>query len=139
MMERFLAQSAAITVAYLAILDAEGKQPLHWAAVYGNNNVVEYLVSQGMNVSEGGSSLTAPLHYAAQSNSKEMTELLIEHGARVADANAEGQQPLHYAGLRPFRSAVAPYLLSRALIPLPETRHSIPLFTMQQEKVHSTR
>jgi cytohesin len=88
-----------------------GKTPLIYAAEYGNDEMVELLLSKGVNVNEKGDCGNTPLHFASldrwpdeMTDRKELkkkywkTQLcLISYGANVNAKNDRGDIPLHYA------------------------------------------
>lgn len=88
--EEFIAQRGRINGR-----DRFGLTALHWAAWYGEIDIVKLLLSRGADIhakcKEGG--MTA-LHYAAAYGQKEVAELLITKGANVNAKNVYGVTPL---------------------------------------------
>jgi len=68
--------------------NSHGYTPLHWAAIHGNAEIVEYLLDKGAKVNKRANSDYTPLHLAIDlNNDPEIVKVLIKHGANV---NAQG-------------------------------------------------
>ena len=88
--EKFLAQDARVDDR-----DMSGLTPLHWAAWYGNTDVVELLLDKGADIhSKWRRNGMTSLHYAAAYGQNEAVELLIARGADVNARNKYGGTPL---------------------------------------------
>jgi ankyrin repeat protein/beta-lactamase regulating signal transducer with metallopeptidase domain/Tol biopolymer transport system component len=75
--------------------------PLHAAAMGGQKEVAEFLLSKGALVNTDFAALRGagarPLQYAAFAGSKGVAELLIQKGAEIDAKNKDGLTALHYA------------------------------------------
>ena len=89
----------------------EGWTPLHFAALYGHENVVALLLQQGAAADARHSRGWTPLHRAAEHGSIEIARMLIERGAPV-DAQANGRSALTVA-LSKRHHALAGYLVDQ--------------------------
>ena len=90
--------------------DGVGWTPLHYAAVEGNKEVVELLITKGADVNaKDDQSGETPLHFAAFSGHKEIVELLIAKGADVNAKDDDGKTPLDSA-IRRKHSEIADLL-----------------------------
>ncbi|XP_071479624.1 uncharacterized protein [Diadema antillarum] len=86
--------------------DNTGQQALHHASAKGHVQVVEYLVSQGADITAPAKDGKTPLHMAAQSNYHAVVRLLlkctasiskIETATLVNHPDEDGHTPLHLA------------------------------------------
>ncbi|KAL3952381.1 hypothetical protein ACCO45_012324 [Purpureocillium lilacinum] len=78
-------------------VDTYQRTALHWAALRGDLEAVEALLTAGacVNVTDGFK--CTPLLYAASAAVPRIVELLILSGANVNVTNLKGDSPLHYA------------------------------------------
>ena len=74
--------------------DDGGYSLLHKAAYNGHLDIVEYLISQGVNIDAASASGSTPLHGAAFYGHIETVRLLLDRGAGLDVANAGGYTPL---------------------------------------------
>lgn len=72
-------------------LDASGLGPIHWAADRGNTNVLQMLLTHGVNVDLTDSDGQTALHYAASVDHLECVKLLIKFGADRTICDNDGQ------------------------------------------------
>jgi ankyrin repeat protein len=77
--------------------DNNGLTPLHYAAVIGRKDMVEWLLSHKADVNAKDNNDLTPLHYAAAIGLKAVPELLLAHKADVNAKDYNGLTPLHYA------------------------------------------
>lgn len=77
----------------------EGKpaKSLHQAAVDGDMNNVQALISNGANINEKNMMSWTPLHAAVRNQQKTVAAFLVDKGADVNAKNNSGQTPLHFA------------------------------------------
>jgi len=61
--------------------DAEGKTPLHYAAAYGNKELVQFLIDQGADVKAKDSRGRTPMSVASQMGNTLAEEVLDRAGA----------------------------------------------------------
>ncbi|KAE8616678.1 hypothetical protein XENTR_v10008855 [Xenopus tropicalis] len=80
-------------------LDRMGAQALHLAAITGQNESLQYLVSQlGVNVNEKGTSMQlSALHYAAKEGHAGTVLTLLTLGADIHCKDLKGRSALHMA------------------------------------------
>ncbi len=85
--------------------DQYGYTPLHWAALYGNRDVVELLLAKGAKVNATDNDRMTPLHLVAKNDQKETAKLVLETATLLLANNADvsavdfpfGDTPLHKA------------------------------------------
>jgi ankyrin repeat protein len=90
---------------FLTDPNADGAGPLHLAALYGDTDIVELLLSKAANVNQMDRNGNTPLHYVAenavpqerQDAARKTLALLIDKGADIRIVNAKGQTPLDVA------------------------------------------
>jgi len=70
---------------------------LHEAAVYGNIQFIEFLISHGASINATSSSEATPLHLASQYGQEAAVDILVKHGANVELKMEKGATPLHVA------------------------------------------
>lgn len=87
---------------------------LHWAARYGNQKVVRFLLEKGMNADIVNTNKTSPLHWAIKGGHEGVVKVLIEHGADINLQNVSGTSPLHQA-VRSQNKKIVGFLLSRGV------------------------
>jgi uncharacterized protein len=75
--------------------DGEGRTALHLAALQGQREAVELLLSKNAAVAARDNVGWTPLHCAARRGHQRIVELLIAHGANVRDKSNAGGTPLH--------------------------------------------
>ena len=68
--------------------------PLHYAAAYGNMNIVELLITSGADLNAKDNEGKTTLHYAAINGRKLVVEFLVENGAVVNVKAKDGNTPL---------------------------------------------
>ena len=75
--------------------DNFGRTPLHVAASVDYNEMVQFLVEQGANVSDQitGENQT-PLHYAARNEAVQCVKTLLSHGAEIDARDYKQRTPL---------------------------------------------
>jgi len=94
--------------------DHDGWAPLHYAAAYGNEDVVKLLLEAGASVNAQDLGGWSPLHYAAQNGNTDIAKILISAKASI-DANNHGNRtPLHIATLNCKTDAIEILLRSGA-------------------------
>jgi L-ascorbate metabolism protein UlaG (beta-lactamase superfamily) len=78
------------------------RTPAHWAAIKGNQAILEHLLSAGANLNARDLGNRIPFEYAAKHGHKAVAELLADHGGEIADVEENyGPSPLltaDYAG-----------------------------------------
>ncbi|MDR1958516.1 MAG: ankyrin repeat domain-containing protein [Planctomycetaceae bacterium] len=91
----------------------DGMTLLHCAAGRNSNmEVIEYLMTQGLDVNAKDDFDRTPLHCAAGFNSHvEVVKFLIKKGANVNAEDRFGTPPLHYAARNNFNVEVIEYLI----------------------------
>ena len=91
-------------------LGSDGTSPLCVAALWGNDKMVECLISNGAKVNRRNKvTLWTPLHAAAFQEHGKVVHLLIRHGANMDAEDYDGRTPKDYASISetiwPFFSA----------------------------------
>jgi len=78
--------------------EPDGTRPLHFACWKGHNEVVEYLLNQGADITAQNPGNThwggTPLHVVAHANNRAAAVLLLKKGADVNIVSANGRTPL---------------------------------------------
>ena len=83
--------------------DIEAKDPgtgasvLHYAVMRGNPDILNYLLSKGVDVNSRTKNGTTPLHTAVLYNRYEVAEILLNKGAEVDAKSSSGATPLAIA------------------------------------------
>jgi uncharacterized protein len=81
----------------MAVLDREGRSPLHYAALANRRGEAEERLAAGDDPNLGDLRGFTPLHLAAQEGSLETARLLLDHGTEVDLVNTFGNTPLFVA------------------------------------------
>ena len=68
--------------------------PIHFAALSGQNSLVERLVAKGADVNAKDQDNVTPLYYSAKVDRSDVAEWLIAHGAEVDSRTKSGYTPL---------------------------------------------
>ena len=80
----------------LSVKDSEGNTLLHIAAKYAKDDIIDYLLSNGIcDIEAKNNKRWTPLHMACTSNCLSTVELLIKYGANVEPYGRDS--PLHLA------------------------------------------
>jgi len=95
-----LIASLGLTAAFAAENEEKANKSLHDAAMAGDVEQVQLLISSGADVNARDMTGYTPLFYAVQSGQKKAAELLIGGGANVNARDGNGNTPLHYAAVR---------------------------------------
>ena len=76
--------------------DAEGRTPLHKAAIAGHVQTVRVLVRMGDDVHAQDATGRTP-HWAADGGQEETVNMLVERGCSILTQDSGGGTPLHTA------------------------------------------
>jgi len=79
--------------------DFGGQTPLITAAMYGQKQMVEFLLSRGADVTARDNIGRSAVFWAAQNGEASIVQLLVERGASVKDRDLLGWTPLHGAAM----------------------------------------
>ena len=94
--------------------DADGRMPLHWAALDKNPEVAKLLLDRGADVNARGDKRgDTPLFFAAKNENPEVAKLLLDRGADVNAKSKVGNTPLHEAAKWSKNPEVTKLLLDR--------------------------
>jgi ankyrin repeat protein len=94
--------------------------------------VVQFLISRGVDVNARDAERYTPLHFAARTKSVEVMKLLLANGAEVDAVNSQGITPLHATLLqKPFDAPATKLLLDSGADP----DHPIPNATVRKYAV----
>ncbi len=94
--------------------DADGRMPLHWAALDKNPEVAKLLLGRGADVNARGDKRgDTPLFFAAGNENPEVAKLLLDRGADVNAKDKGGNTPLHEAAKWSKNPEVTKLLLDR--------------------------
>ena len=77
--------------------DTQGRTSLHWAALTGEKQYLEFLLEKGADINAPDGEGDTPLHVAARHGREDIAALLLTHGADVSARNRKGQTPLMLA------------------------------------------
>ncbi len=75
----------------------DGDPPLLPAASGGHKEVIEYLLSKGVDANSKNSSGQNAVTYTAYAGNLEITKLLVSKGAKIVFTDRQGMSPLHFA------------------------------------------
>lgn len=92
--------------------DAQGRTPLHWAALYGGPAAARLLLDHGAAVDAFDKQHCTPLYLATQQGALETVRVLLGRQANPSAQNDEKWSPLHVAvhrGFVPMVSELARY------------------------------
>lgn len=70
---------------------------VHWAALGGNENLVDFLIDLGSPVDPVDDTNSTPLILASSAGRIEVVKLLLGKGADVNKKTSRGQSSLHYS------------------------------------------
>ncbi|MCJ1418906.1 hypothetical protein MMC32_005257 [Xylographa parallela] len=90
-------QSSQAQVTTEATVDIYGQTPLHHAAIKGDLERVQMLLSRDYSLHDIDHYGNQPLHYAAEKLCVGIVDLLLKNGANVNARGAGGKTPLHLA------------------------------------------
>lgn len=91
--------------------DSNCRTMLHWAALNGKEQLVEFLLKfQQCSVDESDDTGATPLILATLKGSLAICKMLIERGANVNKSNSNGHTPVKYAGSKNHKEILT-YLL----------------------------
>lgn len=79
------------------VVDANNMTPLLWAAGYGQNSTVEYLIRSGANPNHRSNGGKTALMFAASKGFFHVVKTLITDGANLNDVDEFGNSALIYA------------------------------------------
>ncbi|XP_062592510.1 myotrophin-like [Saccostrea cucullata] len=77
--------------------EVEGRYPLHFAADYGQSQVIEYLVSKGANINQKDKHNITPLLAAVWEGHVSSVETLLKLGADKTVTSPDGQSLIECA------------------------------------------
>ena len=72
----------------------DGSRPLHAAAMWGYDAIIEALLARGADPNAGDRTRTTPLHWAAVNGHRRACELLLNAGVDVNALDRQGETPL---------------------------------------------
>ncbi|XP_044729331.1 uncharacterized protein LOC123292680 [Chrysoperla carnea] len=80
------------------VKDMNGQNPLHIAAAYGRESIVEFFLREvGLCIDDQDDSGKTPLHIAAKNGHKDAVKSLLKNNANTDIKDIHGFPPLHYA------------------------------------------
>jgi ankyrin repeat protein len=112
--EGSLAQVKALVATTPALLNVHGylgRTPLHWAAIKGQDAVVDYLLTSGADVNAKDASGGTPLHAAALNGKLKAVERLVAGKVTIAAADSDSRTAL-FSAAAGGNTEMAAYLLS---------------------------
>ena len=81
----------------LNVHDKRMMYPIHTAAFYGHNILVEHMLNNHININMSGNKGNTPLHYATINKKIATIDYVIRMGANVNARNHAGKKPYDYA------------------------------------------
>lgn len=82
---------------FLLYLLQNGRLLIHWAALGGNEHLLDYLIDHGSPADPADDTDSTPLTLAASAGKFEVARRLLGKGANVNQKTKRKQTPLHYA------------------------------------------
>ena len=104
-----------------------GGTALHWAAVTGDEDLLEFLLSRKVNVEPGDRSGWTPLHTSVWTAQRAVTKRLLAAGVNLNAATDNGHTSLHFAAMRNQREAAKALLEAGARIDLADKNGRTPV------------
>jgi ankyrin repeat protein len=93
--------------------DSNGRTPLHYACLFGKNDVAQLLIKKGADIDPRDENQTTPLHIVAATGNLELVKILLDNGSKSINKGASwGSTPLHLACERGHPEVVS-YLIDR--------------------------
>ena len=71
--------------------------PVMWAAAYGHEDVLEFLLGKGANINLRDKFARSALTYAVRNGHARIAASLIDKGVVLHAPDSSGNSPLHYA------------------------------------------
>lgn len=93
--------------AYVNMKDSQGRTPVFYAAMAGQEKAVRFLLLYGADINARDENLKSPLMAAIEKKSFSTAKLLIDMGASVKVSDENGYTPLHYAVLNNQKELVS--------------------------------
>ncbi|KAK3003682.1 hypothetical protein RJ639_018452 [Escallonia herrerae] len=78
-------------------MDSEGRTALHMASANGHVDIVDYLISNRVDVNSSNAEKNTPLHWACLNGHVEIVKRLILAGASVSAVNSHERTPVDEA------------------------------------------
>lgn len=78
-------------------VDEDGLSLMHWACDRGHSNIVNLLVSQGVDINKQDNDGQTPLHYASSCGHEDVANILLKAGANVNVFDTDGLNPADVA------------------------------------------
>ncbi|KAI8435967.1 hypothetical protein MSG28_004126 [Choristoneura fumiferana] len=107
--------------------DSNDRLLIHWAALGGNENLVEHLIESGSPVDPVDDTNSTPLILAASAGRYEVVRLLIGKNANVNHKTNRGQTSLHYASSKGHKEIVKLLIEFGANVNEADVLHATPL------------
>jgi ankyrin repeat protein len=107
--------------------DKAGETALHFAAVKGNKEVAEFLLTKRAEVDAKEIDGETPLHLAAEMGHRDVVELLLTNKANINATNRDGYTPLHAAALAGHKDVVELLLAKKAKVNAKNSNGNTPL------------
>ena len=92
----------------------DGKTPLHWAVILGNENLVRLLLQHNADVNIQDTGGYTPLHQLVKEGNTNLVRLLLEHNADVNIQDTYGKTPLHQSVIEGDENLVSLLLAQNA-------------------------
>lgn len=99
----------------------------HYAASNNSDNVLQFLISAGVDINAKDNNGKTPLHHAASNGSEKTMELSIAAGADINAKDNNGRTPLHFTALNNLDKAMQRLIAARADINAKDNRGWTPI------------
>ena len=90
-------QALRIDIRYLDQYDHYHQTPFHWAAKFGYEDILEYMLGFSKRCNIYDNKMRTPLYFAALNNHFKCVKTLIDHGGDVNLADKDGRTPYDVA------------------------------------------
>lgn len=107
--------------------DSDGLSPLHFASLYGYNDMVQSLINKGSNIEAKNIHQMTPIHMAARNGHRETVDILLSEGANVDSLALNDFTPLFLSTWEGHESVTETLIFNKANVNAKDSSNSTPL------------